>query len=288
MSQFRNIQKTGQSIISVGVVVPAYNAARYIERCISSIYLQTFLPKEVIVVDDGSTDETGSIVIKLQQQYPSLRYTLQSNSGQAVARNIGIQQTSTTFIAFCDADDLWYPQKLEQQIEQITNANIIGVYTDADIISEAAPGAKTAFSKLYGLPSGSVYRKLLFGNFICTSTMLVERKAFLEAGGFLKSPYVKYVEDYDLWLRIARQGQFAVVKIPLVAYQKNASGSSRATVRSAIASLRLLSRQRSSTLADALIIPLAILRQCLVVVMYAVKADLFLSPLGRVPASKNK
>jgi glycosyltransferase involved in cell wall biosynthesis len=104
----------------VSVIIPLYNTEKYIEETINSILKQTYTQLEIVVVDDGSTDQSSTIVKQLQEKYPRIvRYIYQENSGVAVARNTGIEHAKGEYIAFLDSDDLWHTTKIEKQMESI-------------------------------------------------------------------------------------------------------------------------------------------------------------------------
>ena len=109
--------------MKISVVIPAYNASAFLPRCLESVFAQTLKPDEVIVVDDGSTDNTGSVAAEL-----GAKVVLQENSGPSAARNTGIQNAAGEWIALLDADDLWAPEKLELQAARV-RAETVLVYT---------------------------------------------------------------------------------------------------------------------------------------------------------------
>ncbi|EJQ45586.1 Uncharacterized protein BWINRASL_05258 [Bacillus mycoides] len=114
----------------VSVVIPLYNAEKYIEETLQSILDQTYKNIEVVIVDDGSKDKSTSIVKNIEEQYPTqIKYVHQKNQGVSVARNTGIENASGTYIAFLDSDDLWHPQKIEKQMESIHNNDMHACYS---------------------------------------------------------------------------------------------------------------------------------------------------------------
>jgi glycosyltransferase involved in cell wall biosynthesis len=171
----------------VSVVVPAYNAASTIRGCLESVRKQTIPDVEILVVDDGSEDETASIAAAV----PGVRVMRQGNAGPASARNRGIAAASGEWIAFLDADDEWTDsRKLEKQL--------------ACALSH---GAALVGASGHGGPDTAVgLRRLLRGNPFVTSTVLAAKAAIVECGGFELGRY--YSEDYLLWLRmVARRGK---------------------------------------------------------------------------------
>ncbi|MGH0430439.1 glycosyltransferase family 2 protein [Bacillus hominis] len=113
----------------VSVVIPLYNAEKYIEETMESILNQTYKHIEIVIVDDGSKDQSSSIVKNLEQKYPGqIKYVSQENQGVSVARNTGIENASGEYVAFLDSDDLWHPTKIEKQVESMHKNNMNACY----------------------------------------------------------------------------------------------------------------------------------------------------------------
>jgi glycosyltransferase involved in cell wall biosynthesis len=196
---------TVNSDIRISVVIPAYNAERFLPRCLKSVFTQTLKPEEVIVVDDGSTDQTAAIAASLGATVFS-----QTNSGVSVARNLGIRNASGDWIALLDADDLWAPEKLERQAACIRSETVL-VYTGARIFDDQGIHSE----QLAVVPA--VARKMLrHYNPILTSSALLKREAFVKIGGFRNG--LDTCEDWELWFRMQSQGQFEAVSDPLTYY----------------------------------------------------------------------
>lgn len=206
----------------VSVVIPAYNAEATIDDTLRSVRSQTHRHLEIIVVDDGSTDRTTSVV-KVHAAIDG-RVTLiaQKNAGVAAARNAGWQSARAAFIAFLDADDLWAPSKIERQLDVILNGGLqVGlVYTWWALIDEhnrirhKVPGRDIA---------GDVLEGTLLGNFVGhASSPLIRRQALVEAGGFdsgLRNAGIHGCEDLLLYYRIARRYHFGLVPDHLTGYR---------------------------------------------------------------------
>jgi glycosyltransferase involved in cell wall biosynthesis len=205
----------------VSVVIPAYNAERFVEQAIQSALQQSLPPREILVVDDGSQDRTreraraaGSIVGVLSQ----------ANAGVSVARNTGILQASGRYVAFLDADDMWLPEKLERQLATLADdtrcraAYSFHVAVDDDlqpIETVRAPRRADTISDL-----------LMIGNVVGTpSSVICERALLVELGGF--DPALSLCADWDMWLRVAARGEFICVSEPLVRYRRHESNMSR-------------------------------------------------------------
>lgn len=194
----------------VSVVIPCYNAARFVAATLRSVLAQGDEVLEVIVVDDGSTDGSAELVAN---DFPSVRLLRQANAGVAAARNLGIQSARGDWVAFVDADDLWLPGKLRAQRELLAAQpqsrmaySAWKVWTCAEpepdavwlrgVLDSADDAARWAG------PSGWIYPELLLDCHVWTSTVLARRDLLAELGGFDAS--LRIGEDYDLWLRASR------------------------------------------------------------------------------------
>jgi len=206
---------------TVSVVIPAYNVGTYLVEAIKSVLAQTYKDYEVIVINDGSTDET----VRLLKPYANrINYIYQANKGPARARNIGIKASKGKYIAFLDADDIWLPEKLALQVQLMEN------YPEIDLVfSDLAPinrndstpsflAEKKRRTMLSAIPSYKVeyggiifsrspFLKLLRCDFIITSTVLVKKIKVELIGGVDES--LRPDGDYDLWLRLAISSVFA-------------------------------------------------------------------------------
>jgi glycosyltransferase involved in cell wall biosynthesis len=207
----------------VSVIVPAYNAEKFIERTLNSVLSQTYQNLEVLVVDDGSQDRTAEIVKLMAQHDPRIILLQQPNSGVAAARNLAIQKSKGEFIAPIDADDIWYPQNLEKQVQCLLKAEAtVGlVYAwSVDIDEEDSPTGEFRASTI----EGEVYVTLVCHNFLGNSSAcLIRRDCFDKVGGYsckLKEQHAQGCEDWELYLRVAEHYQFQVVPEFLIGYRK--------------------------------------------------------------------
>lgn len=205
----------------VSVIIPAYNAAPWIAETLASVLAQTLQDFEIIVVDDGSTDETAEIVAKIEH----IQYMHKANGGAASARNVGIRLARSEYIAFVDADDLWLPDKLYLQMELLRQTGLEWVYSDAYAFDGRTGGTLFAFSKLRRQYSGDVLRPLFLGDFIPMPTPIVRRGVFDEVGYFDESPKAHGVEDWDMWLRIAARYPIGLVNCPLARHRVHAAST---------------------------------------------------------------
>lgn len=213
----------------ISVIIPAYNAEKHIRETLRSVLDQTYEHLEVIVVDDGSQDRTAEIVRGVAAEDERVRLLQQQNSGVAAARNLGIEHSSGKFIAPLDADDAWYPQKIEAQLERFEECdNSIGmVYAwtvdiDKDGAIQGAPPPE--------ILEGDILWPLLYVNLIgCASVPLIRRSVLQEVGFYDERlrAYGQGCEDWDLYLRVAEHFYVGVVPEYLVRYYRAASTMSR-------------------------------------------------------------
>jgi len=204
----------------ISVIIPTFNNDNFIGDCINSVLNQSLTPKEILIIDDGSIDNTKLIVSKIIKKNKIVRYFYQKNSGLSAARNIGIKKATGDFIAFLDSDDLWQKEKLEKQLAVFNNQknNQLGlVYCDYIDIDKNG-------KKLVGYPSfktietlkGDVYSKLALGNKISSSGsgVLIKKECFIEVGLF--DEMLIAAEDWEMWLRISKKYLVDLVNEPLV------------------------------------------------------------------------
>lgn len=207
---------------TTSVVVTCYNYGHYLAQCLDSVLTQAGADFEIIVIDDGSTDHTAE-VMKGYAEVPAIRYVYQVNSGQARAKNHGIELARGRFVAFLDADDAWTPGKLEQQIPLFADDAVGVVYSRARFIDGQGRTLDIVPSAPYLKPRrGWVTQHLFMDNFVPFSSSIVPRRALEQSGGFDES--LKMGIDWDLWLRLSTQYAFDFVDQPLLLYRMGHSG----------------------------------------------------------------
>lgn len=191
----------------ISAIIPVYNGKKFLRKAIESVVKQTLPPIELIIVDDGSTDDSLSVLDGFEIPFRTI-ILRQENSGQSRARNFGVEASHGDYIALLDQDDIWYPNHLEKLIKpfETTNSNIGWVYSNLDEIDEK--GMLVTIKMLDDLPMKHPKRKLveMLSNdmFILPSASLIDKKAFLFVGGF--DERLSGYEDDDLFLRLFRQG----------------------------------------------------------------------------------
>ena len=240
----------------VSVVIPTYNRAYCIATTIDSALGQTHQNLEILVVDDGSTDDTREVIAKQYGSEPRVRYLHQANEGVSGARNHGLRVARGEYVALLDSDDLWLPWKIEAQVrclEALPEAGMI--WTDMDAVNPEGEIMKrrylTTMYSAYGwfsrdelferscplsaidstlglrlgdpkLYSGDIFSEMVLGNLVHTSTVLLRRDRLERVGAF-NVELRRAGEDYDFHLRTCREGPVAYLDIPAILYQRGRS-----------------------------------------------------------------
>lgn len=199
----------------VSIVIPTYNSAPFIKESVESALGQNYSNKEIIVVDDGSTDNTREILFRYTKN-KKIKCIHQKRSGAAAARNTGIRQATGEFVAFLDADDIWLPEKLEKQLPLFGDSEVGLVYSDMAFFG--AESKFRVFSEMAGkFFKGQIVKQLLENNFIPTSSVVARKSEVDKAGGFNENLAIG--EDYFLWLVIANLSKIDFVPEQLVMYR---------------------------------------------------------------------
>lgn len=225
----------GISLPSVSVIIPSYNAGRWIKSTIDSALAQTYSNIEIIVVDDGSTDESVSII---SENFPEVKLITQTNQGVAAARNKGIENSSGEWIAFLDADDIWLPNKIRDQFELLaTDPEAKMAYSAWHVWPSQTPSPDPELlcdlqnirenTDEFRGPSGWIYPELLEDCYVWTSTVLAKRTLFGQIGNF--DATLKIGEDYDLWLRASQSTKILRVAKPLALYRIHPTSLTKST-----------------------------------------------------------
>lgn len=205
----------------VAVVIPSYNCAPFLARALDSVLGQTYRDFRIFVIDDGSADATGDVLQLYSDRTVCLR---QPHAGAAAARNRGISASSSPYIAFLDADDLWLPTKLERQVHLLRNRADVGLACSDFSISGARENIASYFERVRVPADGRMFEHLVRECFLSTSCVVVRRRAIEDVGLFEESLAVS--EDLNLWLRIASRWNVAVAREVLVAVRSQSKGLS--------------------------------------------------------------
>lgn len=213
----------------VAVIIPAYNASSYVGETINSVLEQSKPADEIVVVDDGSTDDTSKIASKYNANVKLVR---KKNGGQGSARQYGMEVTKADSLLFLDADDVLFPTALEKlSVALAANPSAALVYSPVKIWY---PNQNSA-SRIDSLPTPSgdnLWEKLIHANFIRTpGCSLVRRTALAEAGGWNTDPKLKGNEDWDLWLRLSEKSPFALIAEPVLKYRTQGEGFSNSRLK---------------------------------------------------------
>lgn len=222
------------SLPSISVVVPCFNAERWIGATLDSVFGQAWPNLEVLVVDDGSTDNSVELV---RSRFPMVKLLRQANSGVAAARNLGIRFATGDWIAFVDADDIWLPGKLAAQWEALQFDPEVRLAYSAWHVwhSEDPSPSQTLMAQLgaegdnlerWGGCSGWIYPQLLLECCVWTSTVLAQRALLDEIGVF--DTTLRIGEDLDLWLRASRVTAIVRVSRPLALYRMHPNSITKA------------------------------------------------------------
>jgi len=191
----------------ISVIIPSYNRAHTLQRALDSVLNQTLKPNEIIVIDDGSTDDTQSVL----NLYPGITVIEQSNSGVSSARNSGVEKSSGDWIGFLDSDDEWLPKKLEKQWAAICNDDKLISHTEEIWIRN---GQRVNPMKKHQKYGGWIYDKCLPLCVISPSSVMIHKTVFDDVGNFDES--LEVCEDYDLWLRICSKYPVLFLDEPLI------------------------------------------------------------------------
>ena len=223
----------------VGVIIPTYDRAHLIGETLASVLAQTFADYEIIVVDDGSDDDTERCLAPFRDR---LTYRRIEHGGASAARNAGLEIACSQYIAFLDSDDLWEPRFLECMSAVLDSAPRAGfVYCDY-----ATFGAQGLVQAAY-LPArhklrGKLFAHLLETDFISTGALMIRRECLDHVGGF--DTTLEITHDWDLWLRLARLFDAEYVDEPLVRIRVDSAGLTRNTPLLHINNLQVLTKLR--------------------------------------------
>jgi glycosyltransferase involved in cell wall biosynthesis len=228
---------TAMTPAPVSVVIPTYNSARLVGQAVESALGQTLPPAELIVVDDGSTDDTPR---RLAAFGDRVRYVRQTNQGVSAARNHGVRLSKQGFVALLDADDVWHPVKLQLQMDLFAREPDLALVGARmfDWPAPRFPGVDP--SRPYGV-TRVAWADLVVKNRLSTSSIVGRREALIRAGLFdtdLQGP-----EDRDLWLRVAEASPVANIELPLMGYRDVPGSVSKQIERCRAGMLRILQKQ---------------------------------------------
>ena len=229
------------SVPRVSVLIAAYDAAAFLHPTLASVLGQTFADFEVLVIDDGSHDDTAAVVRRAAAHDPRVRLIVQENRGLSATRNRGVREARGALIAFLDHDDLWHPEKLAAQVALLDAEPTTAVVSCYSALIDSEQ--RCLGWRFGGEANGDVYREMLVWDTVSGgSVVLVRREALEAAGPFDESLAIR--EDWDMWIRLARCHRFATVPRVLVGYTRSPGSSSRDYERLAEEGVRVLAKVR--------------------------------------------
>ena len=227
------------------VVIPTFNHAHFLKTAVDSVLAQTFEDFEVIIVNNFSTDHTLDVIGQIKD--PRVQaINFQNNGIIAAARNVGIRASQGKYVAFLDSDDTWYPNKLERVAQEIETAPDAGLIChDQDITRDWKPAGQAHYGPAQGYLGNMHDYLLLRGNCVSPSAAVVARRFLNEVDCFCEEQALVTVEDYDLWLRLAKVCEFKFIPEALGLHNYHAGGVSANAELHLRATLALLSKHYS-------------------------------------------
>lgn len=195
---------------TISVIIPAYNRAEYVTQAIDSVLAQTYTDYEIVVVDDGSTDNTKEV---LEPYMDKIRYKYQENAGVSAARNTGIRATSGQWLAFLDSDDEWFPDKLSSQMQCINRTHAKVCFTNVEFIGKknSFSNSKQSGEEVFQEPFDLILQDSLV---LYVQSLLIDRRLIQKFGGY--DERLKVAEDTNLIYNLAFETPFAYIYTPLV------------------------------------------------------------------------
>jgi glycosyltransferase involved in cell wall biosynthesis len=209
----------------ISVVIPTYNRVTFLKDAIDSVLAQTFLDFELIVVDDGSTDDTPKLLSSYNNK---VRVITQTNQGPSAARNRGIETAKGEWIAFLDSDDVWKPDKLKKQVQFITDNPDTKICQTEEVWIRN--GKRVNPKKKHEMHSGWIYEKCLPLCIVSPSSVMIHQDVFEKAGLFDETMLA--CEDYDLWLRVTPHYPVFLVREQLIVKQGGHDDQQSRTIES--------------------------------------------------------
>ncbi len=233
----------------VSIIMPVYNADKYVQAAIDSVLHQTYTEWELIIIDDGSTDGSKKIIEKNAKNDSRIISLSQKNGKQASARNNGFRRAKGKWIAFLDADDIWLSEKLSIQLVEATETKADVLYTDGEIVDENLKFMMN-YPTTYGLYTGNEMYNLLYqSNVVPILSVLVSSVWVNKVGQQNENISVTGCEDWDYWIKLAKSGaNFYGSRRKLFQYRTNPDGTSRNLIRMQIAQNLVFINNFSSTL----------------------------------------
>ncbi|AFZ26450.1 putative glycosyltransferase [Cylindrospermum stagnale PCC 7417] len=210
---------------TVSVIIPTYQRGHLVSQAINSVLAQTYKDYEIIVINDGSQDNTPQVLAQFSDHH-RITAIHQANQGLSAARNAGIRSAQGKYIAFLDDDDLWEPQKLEKQISVLeANPRIGLIYSDSLFFSDKRGLSLRSYNTAFPTPNLQVLWTLFRYNYIPVLTVVVRRDCLDKVGLFDET--LRCCEDYDLWLRLIEKFPIYFLNQPLARYRQSPNNLSQ-------------------------------------------------------------
>lgn len=222
----------------VSVILPIYNGARFVREAIDSVLAQSYRAYEVVIVNDGSLDESEAVIRPYYLNRPNFKYVAQSNQGVAAARNAGIALAEGELLTLLDQDDLWLPEKLAMQVRYMDEHPEVGLLHTLVGFVDAQSRAMDRVAGWVSECSGWCTEKLLQGNPIAPLTAMFRRSCVAAVGGFDSA--CESADDWDLWLRISRHAQVGFLDVVTGLYRYHESNVSKNVLRMKLAEIRVV------------------------------------------------
>lgn len=208
---------------SVSVIIPNFNRASFLKEALTSVLNQTYPVHEILVCDDGSTDDSKTITLSFKDN--RIRWVECGRNGRpAVPRNIGIRQAVGEWLAFLDNDDVWLEDKLAKQIAVIKEQQVSAVCCNASVMRD---GVMVGLYAAHSTDKLLDFENLVKSNAVICSSVIIEKKLLEAAGRFPESPRLKALEDYAAWLQVSVHKPFYLLSEPLLMYRDDSSHSIR-------------------------------------------------------------
>lgn len=209
----------------ISVIIPTWNRKFFLIEAVKSVLKQSYNVKEIIICDDGSTDGTRKVIKNKFKNYKIVKYIYIKHIGlPSMVRNIGIKKSSGNWIAFLDSDDIWYKDKLKQQIELISEYNCKAICTNVLQVNSFNSKKIVLYSKNFLKIN---FKKLLKKNLVHTSTVLIEKQILNKVNYFSENKDLVVGEDYNLWLKVSLHTNFYYIPEILIRYNNNPNFSIR-------------------------------------------------------------
>ena len=227
--------------VSVSVIVPCFNRADLVTEAIRSVLDQSWRDLEVIAIDDGSTDDSWAVMNEISD--PRLRCLRNMGKGVSSARNYGVANSSASWVAFQDSDDVWLPDKLERQMARLSGSDFVAAYCGMLVKEDTGP--KTLVHRRYPDPDisplqGDILPSLSRGSYLSTQMLVIRRDVFDAVGGFDEE--LEALVDWDLMLCVAQHGPVAFVDEDLVIQRMSLNSITHSSHKRLLAQERILDK----------------------------------------------